>query len=65
VDNFANAAGLPPGNTGEFVTQGNLINTLGVEARPALPIGENAGGLPEYTIPYPEWQVGNQWTTPR
>ena len=52
-----NALGLPPANSGELMTVGELIDPTGVEARPALPFEDSAGGALEYVVPNPLKQV--------
>jgi hypothetical protein len=52
VENFREAAGLFPGNTGRFVVEGELTSTEGVTVRASLPgPGGVGGGLPEVVIP--------------
>lgn len=57
VPNYRNAAGLPDSNTGDFLTQGHLIDRVGVEVRNALPLDGNRGGLTEYVVPRPTRQI--------
>ena len=57
VPGFADAAGLPKGNTGTQMTTGTLTDTTGVQTRQALPLNGNKGGLPEYTVPDPKNQI--------
>jgi hypothetical protein len=58
VDNFRDAAGLYPGNTGRFVMEAEITNTSGVSARASRPgPGEVGGGLPEVIIPNAETHV--------
>jgi RHS repeat-associated protein len=57
VPNFRAGAGLPPQNTGRFVTEGRLIDTTGVITKPAESIYGNPGGLQEVVIPDPKNQV--------
>ena len=51
VDNYRNLAGLPPENTGQFMSQGVLKNSIGIQIKPATPLAGNIGGLPELVIP--------------
>jgi len=57
VSNYANAAGLPPGNSGQFMITGTINNMTGVTTGTASGIGEMAGGLPEVVIPNAACQV--------
>ncbi len=58
VANFREAAGLFPGNSGQFVLQGTLKNTEGVIFRGAAPgPGGIGGGLPEVFVPNPQTQI--------
>lgn len=57
TDNYRNAAGLPPGNTGRYMTRGRLINMGNVFSRDALPIGKNLGGLDELLVPNVKEQI--------
>jgi hypothetical protein len=61
VPNYAEAAGLPEGNSGKYLSEGTLINTQGVQARTALQVdtkyGLRSGGLPEYVVPDPKNQI--------
>jgi hypothetical protein len=57
VQDYSNAAGLPPQNTGEYLSIGELIDNTGVTTRNALQIGSNTGGLFEVVIPNPSTQV--------
>ncbi len=55
---FRDFAGLFPGNTGQFVLEGRLMNTQGVLFRDALPGPSGlGGGAPELLIPRPGTQV--------
>jgi hypothetical protein len=48
VSDFRSAAGLFPGNSGQFVIEGMLTDTTGVTLRSALPEpGGLSGGIPE------------------
>ncbi len=59
VTNFRAAAGLFPGNTGQFVIEGRLLSTEGVLSRSALPgPGGIGGGLREVLVPNPASQIG-------
>lgn len=50
VPDYADAAGLPPENTMEFIVQGQ-VRTSAIEAiKPAAPVFPNRGGLIEYII---------------
>jgi RHS repeat-associated protein len=57
VSNYANAAGLPPGNTGQFIVQGVLNDMTGVEVSEAPGIGTNLGGLRQVFVPRPACQI--------
>jgi hypothetical protein len=58
VANFREAAGLFPGNTGQFVIEGQLSSTEGVLFRGALPgPGGIGGGLPEVIVPNAGGQI--------
>lgn len=57
VSNYRGEAGLPPQNTGRFVSEGRLIDTTGVTVKPADSIYGNPGGLEEVVIPDPKNQV--------
>jgi hypothetical protein len=57
VPNFRAEAGLPPQNTGRFVTEGRLKDTTGVVTKPAESLYGNPGGLQEVFIPDPKNQV--------
>jgi RHS repeat-associated protein len=50
VPNYRDAAGLPPGNSGEFLVAGEVRAPDIIIIRPALPIPPNKGGLTEYVI---------------
>ena len=51
VEDYRGAAGLFPGNSGEYVVEGTLTDTTGVTLRLALPgPGGVGGGLPEVLI---------------
>lgn len=50
VPDYRNAAGLPDNaNLGRFISEGRLSDTTGVTTREALRIGNNTGGLDEYS----------------
>ncbi len=52
VANYRDVAGLPSGNTGQFVIEGELADPSKVVLRrSALPLDGNTGGIPEYVIP--------------
>ncbi len=57
ISNYANAAGLPPGNTGRFIVQGVLNDMTGVEVSEAPGIGTNLGGLRQVFVPNPACQI--------
>lgn len=58
VSDFRSAAGLFPGNSGQFVAEGTLTDSSGVLFRPALPgPGGIGGGLPEIVVPNPGSQI--------
>jgi hypothetical protein len=58
VGNFREAAGLFPGNTGQFLAIGRLQSTEGVMLRQALPGPGGVGGtIPELLIPNAGRQV--------
>ena len=59
VDDYRDVAGLPDGNSGQFVSEGRLVDATGVEVTPggAAPLNGNAGGIDEIKIPNPESQV--------
>ena len=58
VANFREAAGLFPGNSGQFVLQGTLKDTAGVIFRGAAPgPGGVGGGLSEVFVPNPQTQI--------
>jgi RHS repeat-associated protein len=57
VPNYRDAAGLPDSNTGRFLSEGELINTEGVNATTASELDGNQGGLDELEVPNPETQI--------
>jgi hypothetical protein len=57
LENYRDAAGLPIWNTGEFVSEGILVDTTRVTIKSADPFHGNKGGLPELLIPNPTTQV--------
>jgi RHS repeat-associated protein len=58
IANFREAAGLFPGNTGQFLAEGRLLSTEGVTLRQALPGPGGVGGtIPELVIPNAGQQV--------
>jgi RHS repeat-associated protein len=61
IANFRDAAGLPSANTGQFVSVGRLVSTEGVQARAALSLEGNVGGLDELLIPNAESQIELQF----
>jgi hypothetical protein len=58
IADYRTASGLFPGNSGQFIAEGRLMNTEGVALREALP-GPNGigGGLPELVVPNPGNQI--------
>jgi hypothetical protein len=54
---FRSAAGLPAGNSGQFVSVGRLVSTEGVQARSALSLEGTVGGLDELLIPNAQVQI--------
>lgn len=50
VPNYRDAAGLPPGNSGNFLVAGEVRTPDILTIRPAIPIPPNKGGLTEYII---------------
>jgi hypothetical protein len=58
VANYRQAAGLYPGNSGQFVLQGTLKNTQDVIfSRAATGPGGVGGGLPQAFVPSPQTQI--------
>jgi RHS repeat-associated protein len=58
VPNYRVAAGLYPGNTGQFILEGFLSNSEGVMFRTAASgPGGIGGGLPEVFVPNPHAQI--------
>jgi len=57
VTNFRAEAGLPPQNSGRFVSEGTLIDTTGVAVKTADSIYGNPGGLSEVVVPDPNAQI--------
>jgi hypothetical protein len=57
VSNYASSAGLPPGNTGQYLTIGQITSMEGVTITQASRILTNPGGLLEYVISNPQVQV--------
>jgi RHS repeat-associated protein len=57
VPNYPNAAGLPSGNTAEFMVTGILNDLTGVTTTTATRIGNNLGGLPEVIVPNSACQI--------
>jgi RHS repeat-associated protein len=55
--NYANAAGLPPGNTAQWLTTGTINSMTGVTTGQAPGIGGNLGGIFEIVIPTSICQV--------
>ena len=50
VSNFRNQAGLPAGNSGNFMIKGTVNPKNIIQSRPALPLDGNQGGLREFII---------------
>jgi RHS repeat-associated protein len=64
VSDYRTAAGLFPGNSGQYMVEGTLTNTEGVTMRSALPgPGQVGGGLPEVVVPNAAGQISikNFW----
>jgi hypothetical protein len=58
LSNYREAAGLFPGNSGQFGAEGVLTNSEGVISRSALSgPGGVGGGLPELVVPNPASQI--------
>jgi RHS repeat-associated protein len=57
VPNYRDAAGLPDSNSGRFLSEGELINTEGVNAKTASALDGNQGGLDELEVPDAETQI--------
>jgi RHS repeat-associated protein len=58
VSDFRLAAALPTTNSGQFVIQGTLMDTLGVTMRTAQPMPGGIGGwIPEVVVPNPATQI--------
>ncbi|HZF16457.1 MAG TPA: hypothetical protein VE046_10980 [Steroidobacteraceae bacterium] len=58
VANYRDAAGLFPGNSGQFVLEGTLTDSSGVIFTPATPgPGGIGGGLPSVLVPNPARQI--------
>jgi hypothetical protein len=55
--NYAYKAGLPPGNTAQYLSIGKIYSMENVSIVSATEIGPNAGGLLEYVITNPQIQV--------
>jgi hypothetical protein len=62
--NPRDALGLPPANSGEYLTTGRVKDWTGVRGRRALPLGGTTGGAPEYLFPDPEGQIQHVSTQP-
>ncbi len=59
VPDYADAAGLFPGNAGKYLSEGVLTDIKGINVMEALPAPGRTGGLTEYVIPDPKNQVGD------
>jgi hypothetical protein len=57
VANYPSVAGLPLGNTGQWIVQGVINNMMSITTGTATQIGNNAGGMFQVVIPYASWQV--------
>ncbi len=57
VSDYANEAGLPPGNSGQFMITGTINDMTGVTTGTATSVGPMEGGLPEVIIPNSACQV--------
>jgi RHS repeat-associated protein len=57
VSNYANAAGLPTTNTGQFMITGTINDMTGATTGTAAPIGAMTGGLPEVVVPNAACQI--------
>lgn len=55
--NYRGTAGLPAGNSGEFLSSGTLKSGAVYSPGNAAPIGSDQGGLTEYRIPNPQDNV--------
>jgi hypothetical protein len=64
VPNYRNVAGLPSTNTGRYLSTGRLTDTAGVEARNALSLDGNLGGLDEVVVPNVPRQILLESTVP-
>jgi len=62
VFDYRNAAGLPSGNTGLFLTEGLLQINEGTYLQPAKPLDGNIGGLPELVVPNAPYKIVPQNT---
>jgi hypothetical protein len=59
MDNPRAQLGLPNGNSGEYLSSGQISDPAGIVTRGALPLDGNPGGAAEWLIPDPESQIGN------
>ena len=57
VPNYRDAAGLPDTNSRRFLSEGELVNTEGVNATTASALDGNQGGLDELEVPNAETQI--------
>ena len=57
MPNYREEAGLPNGNSGEYLAEGVLTDWTGVVERTSLPLHGHAGGLPELVVPDPASQI--------
>jgi hypothetical protein len=57
ISNYANQAGLPLQNFGQYLSVGTVYSMDGIQIVTASPIGNNVGGLLEYVIANPQVQV--------
>ena len=57
ISNYASRAGLPPGNSGQYLSEGIMYSLDGVRITNASQILTNPGGLLEYFIENPQIQV--------
>ena len=57
IVDYANQAGLPPQNFGQYMSVGTIYSMEDISIVSASPIGQNLGGLLEYVINNPQVQV--------